>query len=116
MDINFLAKQYKTTATSVNVDYKSFSKSKSKQCFDNAYAYVINNPESSYVVGYVTVHGVPIEHAWIKSNEKYFDITFRPADENEYYSLFELSFDKLLEVCDKAGNAPGLYECVKFLK
>ena len=35
-----------------------------KMCFMNATQAVLENPERTYVEGYVTVHGVPIEHAW----------------------------------------------------
>lgn len=35
-----------------------------KMCYMNATKQVLANPDRVYVEGYVTVHGVPIQHAW----------------------------------------------------
>ncbi len=36
-----------------------------KQCFMNAGRLAIDDPTLTYVEGYVTCHGVPLEHAWL---------------------------------------------------
>ncbi len=40
-----------------------------KQCYKNAANLAISDPDKyTYVEGFVTVHGVPIEHAWVVDN------------------------------------------------
>ena len=64
-----------------------------QQCFKNAANLALMNPKYTYVEGYVAVHGVPIEHAWVVDEKGgvvdptirdprgvggYFGVPFRP--------------------------------------
>jgi hypothetical protein len=62
---------------------RSAGKCKLGYCYMNAQQIAVdavNNPKVKYMEGLVTVHGVPIDHAWIEFNGKTFDPTI--ADEN----------------------------------
>lgn len=48
-------------------------------CYKNATLAALKNPDRTYVEGYVTVHGVPIEHAWtIDEKGQVYDSTVKP--------------------------------------
>jgi hypothetical protein len=67
-------------------------------CYQNAQTIAIRRPYDNrlqYVEGLVTVHGVPIDHAWIEFNGKVFDPTLNDLKsfkdkqglEREYYGM-----------------------------
>ena len=39
------------------------------ECYANAGRLALSNPTKTYVEGYVVVHGIPIEHAWVVDEE-----------------------------------------------
>lgn len=50
-----------------------------KQCYKNATLQAISNEDLAYVEGYVSVHGVPIEHAWnVDKTGQIYDTTINP--------------------------------------
>ncbi|SRR6266566_653914 len=60
----------------------SFPKCKLGFCYMNAQRMAmagLANPKVQYVEGLVSVHGVPIDHAWIEYNGKIFDPTLMDA-------------------------------------
>ena len=49
------------------------------ECYRNATLQALNNKDRTYVEGYVSVHGVPIEHAWTVDKEgQIYDSTINP--------------------------------------
>jgi hypothetical protein len=66
-----------------------------KQCYKNAGQLCLNVEGVSYVEGEISLHGIPIEHAWNKIDGKYFDITKdilfgNASDYAEYVKIIEL--------------------------
>ena len=80
-----------------------------KQCYRNAALVAISVPEAKYVEGYVSLHGIPIEHAWNKIGDKYVDITAEKAlggkaDFKEYLSVLDLDGEKTMQLMHKTGE------------
>jgi hypothetical protein len=99
----------------VDVEFKKISGAQKKQCFNNAFKSLSVHPDSKYVLGYVFLHNIPIEHAWIKEGDKYFDVTLDPTKHEGYISVAEFSFDEVMEYVDKHSSAPSLYDINRFL-
>jgi hypothetical protein len=72
------------------------------------------HPNSKYVLGYVMYKGIPIEHAWIKEGEQYFDVTLDPEKQDGYVSAYESDFDEISAYIDKYHSAPSLYDLNRF--
>ena len=72
-------------------DASSFAGPRGKQhlCYMNSAKEALGNPNLTYVEGFVTVHGVPIEHAWlVDQHGKVYDPTL--VDNNfvgEYWGV-----------------------------
>lgn len=50
-----------------------------KMCYMNATQEVLNNPDRTYVEGYITVYGIPIAHAWtVDKTGQIYDPTINP--------------------------------------
>lgn len=96
----------------VKVQYKKHPGARKKECFNNAFKALEN--EDTFVLGYVFLHGVPIEHAWIKKGETYYDVTLDPKDQQAYYSVAEFSFDEVMKYVDKFHSAPSLFDMNRF--
>jgi len=91
-----------------------------KQCYKNAAQLCTSCPGVKYVEGEISYHGIPIEHAWNKIDDKYFDITkdvlFNGStDYAEYVSIIELSDTELYEFMIETGTYGGFLR-EKFLK
>lgn len=99
----------------VDVAKKQTAGTQKKQCFNNSFKSVLSDTDRMYVLGYVFFHGIPIEHAWIKENGKYFDVTLDPKGQDEYVSIAEFSFTEVSEYVDKFGSAPSLYDMNRFI-
>ena len=97
-----------------NVKFKKQSGSQKKQCFNNSFKAMTGHPNSKYVLGYVMYKGIPIEHAWIKEGEQYFDVTLDPKQQDGYVSVYESDFDSISEYVDKYQSAPSLYDLNRF--
>lgn len=71
------------------VDDKSFIGGTPHQCYMNAAHAVLENPKLTYVEGYISVHGVPISHAWtVDEQGKVRDYTIRdPKGIQGYYGV-----------------------------
>lgn len=79
-----------------------------KNCFYNSEMLVKKGKAPIYVLGFVIVHGVPLEHAWIKNTAgEYFDPTINVPEQYTYYSCFELSHDELLAQIARIKTQPG---------
>jgi hypothetical protein len=99
----------------VKVLQKKHKPSIAKQCFINSYRYILNsNPNAIYVLGYSFIHGIPIEHAWIKENDTYYDVTLDPQTMQGYIKVLELSFADVVEYVDSKQYAPSLYDLNRF--
>lgn len=98
----------------VNVEYRKSAMSRKKECFNNSFKALSGHPDSLYVLGYVFLHNIPIEHAWIKEGDRYFDVTLDPEKQHGYVSVVEIPFDKVMEYIDKHSSAPSLYDLNRF--
>lgn len=81
-----------------------------KECWRNSFKVVSENYNKDilYVEGFVKMVGidVPIEHAWNKMGDIYFDVTseIRGVKYEEYISIIELDTDKIWEYADKSKH------------
>lgn len=103
-----------------DVKYKKIRGAQIKRCFDNSSKYVLSSDVSknpSYILGYFLHDGrIPIEHAWVKDEDVYFDLTINNAKEiDEYWLFFEISKETLQKM-KKKYPSPQLYEYVKFIR
>ncbi len=99
----------------VKVLEKKHKRSEPKQCFNNSYRYILhNNNHAIYVLGYTFIHGIPIEHAWIKENNTYYDVTLDPDTMEGYASVLELTFEEVSKYVDVESCAPSLYDLNRF--
>lgn len=106
----------KPEVVSVPVSHQAFDRSVQKQCYNNSFLYVMEQMGRLYVLGYVVLDiGVPIEHAWVKSNETYLDVTLAPKDGYEYYPLVEMDFQEVSKFVCERGYAPSLYDYNRFI-
>lgn len=81
-----------------------------KQCYNNSFFVVMNNPEALYVEGVAMFHGIPIDHAWNRIGDTYFDVTSEgplkgKSQFTDYVSYLELGHDKLLELGEELGHS-----------
>lgn len=98
----------------VDVKFKKMSGARKKECFNNAFKELLNHSDGVYVLGYVFLHSIPIEHAWVKEGETYFDVTLDPEKQHGYVSVAEIPFDELSEYIDSHSSAPSLYDLNRF--
>ncbi len=69
-----------------------------KMCYMNATQEAIHNPDRTYVEGYITVHGVPIAHAWtVDKTGQIYDPTINPDENISGYFGVPFSRDYLLK-------------------
>ena len=74
-----------------------------KQCYDNSFKLLqrlllTSSEDVKYVLGMCVCNSIfPIEHAWIKVGDVYYDPTLEivvgDTDDNVYYSVMELSIE-----------------------
>ena len=114
--VNQLASHYNLTATRVDVAVKYFAAAQPKFCFYNAKFYLDMEPKASYILGYITMDGLPLEHAWVREDDHYYDVTLSNVQNLEYWSLFECTKEQLAQIVYATGVIPSLYECYKFHK
>lgn len=98
----------------VEVAHRKLAGAQKKQCFNNAFK-ALHGPNTKYVLGYVFFHNIPIEHAWIKDGDEYFDVTLNPKDQQGYVSVIEFSLDEIMPYVNKFHSAPSLYDINRFL-
>jgi hypothetical protein len=102
-----------------NVQHYSHKSSKPKQCYNNAFRMISrihDGQEVKYVLGVILFHGIPMEHAWVKHGEKYFDPTLDPKGNDAYYSMHELPVDGLMAYVEENGSAPDLHDLDRFVR
>lgn len=99
----------------VKPDYLKMPGAKAKNCFNNAYRYVMAHPESRYILGYALIHGVPIEHAWVRSGDQHIDVTLDPEKMEQYYEVLEVYPNTLLRYVVKNSHAPDLFSLNRFV-
>ncbi len=103
----------------VNVEKMIHPASSRKQCYNNAFKALTHDglrDNDRYVLGIMIFMGVPIEHAWIKKDGKYFDPTLDPKSNDAYYSITELTHEQLQEFVEEKGHAPDLSDYDRFLR
>ena len=104
----------KTDLKKVEVERKSFPGARAKECYNNTFKYIAENG-GTFVLGYlVYAKAIPIEHAWVRDGDKYFDVTLKDNKGDEYYSVMELNFDDVMEYVDKYSTAPDIYSWERF--
>lgn len=76
---------------------KAFCNFKPRECYKNASLVCLYFPEVEYCEGRFMFHGIPIEHAFNKIGDKYFDVTMELAlgaelpDEYACYKVYKSS-------------------------
>lgn len=65
-----------------------------KGCWNNSLKLSLKYPEVEYCEGWILVHGIPIEHAFNKIGDQYFDPTIM-RENFEYYLVQVLNFEDL---------------------
>lgn len=86
------------------------NKFKKGDCFKNAYTISTRHfqEEILYIEGEVTIYGVPIEHAWNKIGNKYFDVTLNEDKFiGECVSFVELTPEQIMTYASKTGVYGG---------
>lgn len=112
--VEFIAEQYGTTATEVVPEISHQAWSAPKRCFENAYHYASSTPGAIYVLGQYVIHGIPVEHAWVKDGDRYLDVTLKERKPNDrFFVLFELDELALFSAVLRCGIAPNLYDYAK---
>jgi len=72
----------------VNPETFKTKRGEAHACYMNAGRAALDNPAETYVEGYVSVHGVPINHGWtIDKNGKVIDITTGGKGIVEYFGV-----------------------------
>jgi hypothetical protein len=101
----------------VTVKKKAFAQSAPKQCFNNSFSYILNNESTNslYVLGYVFIHNIPIEHCFIKQHNEYYDVTLDPKKQDGYVSVAEIPFDSVMRFVNEHEFAPSLYDLNRFI-
>jgi hypothetical protein len=81
-------------------------KKRARQCFMNATQAAFDDPRGlRYAEGFMTIHGVPIHHAWnVDRDGNLIDLTIRDGLEHHYFGV-EFANDYLLE----SMHANGVY-------
>jgi hypothetical protein len=89
-----------------------------KDCYNNAFKYLLNcNFDATYVLGYLIYNGgIPIEHAYVKDADQYYDVTLVPNEADSYLSVIELSFVEVSEYIITFSSAPDLYSYNNWIK
>lgn len=82
-----------------------------KACFNNSYHLVESlfaYKDICYVLGYAVTQGIPIEHAWIKMDGIYYDLTWQKFSSigEKYYSLIEFDHNELFNFVLQGDNSP----------
>jgi hypothetical protein len=79
-----------------------------KMCFNNTARLVMHlGEEARYCLGYAAGI-IPVEHAWLKLDDKYYDLTWNKYSTHghTYASMFELTRAELFELIDKNEFCP----------
>lgn len=110
------AKIIKISETPKNIKTKRIL---AKDCYKNSFQTVDNNFNLNikYVEGIAMFKGIPIEHAWNKIDDIYFDVTseeiFNINHFDEYISLMEIDCDEMMRIANELGTY-GPYLKYKF--
>lgn len=110
---------------------KRLGRFKKKECYANALhaseiiqsmgeVYIlgekVENPEVKYVEGYVLVFGIPIDHAFNRIGDHWFDVTmdFALGDKevSPHYSVGEWNYAEALRMMCEEGFYGGLFDKV----
>jgi hypothetical protein len=79
-----------------------------KECFRNAYDIVQDNysKDVKYVEGIILFQNIPIEHAWNKLGDIYFDVTseIKGYKYEEYISIVEIDASELMNYAEQTGK------------
>ena len=89
---------------------KKVIRSKSKQCYLNAFRVVQNVPEyakANYVEGMAVLGGLPIEHGWVEKDGVIIDPTL-PEDQGEYFPGLRFSGENGLAEALQHFKSPEL--------
>jgi len=71
--------------------YRKLKGATPKNCFNNSFKALTFNLSAKYVLGYIFVHNIPIEHCWIREDDTHYDITINPTLNNQYFFVSEFS-------------------------
>lgn len=74
----------------------------------------MENPEVKYVEGYMTVIGIPIDHAFNKIGDYYFDVTvdflLDSKDKGDYNVIGEWDYREALSIMAEEGYYGGVFD------
>lgn len=89
-----------------------------KECWKNATLVTTIFPDVDYVEGLINTFGLPIEHAFNRRGDKYFDVTFDllfPGDkEREYCAILELTATEVMERVIKQNYYSDMFAQIYF--
>ena len=69
-------------------------------CFYNAQRFA--QSKGFYVLGFIIIHSIPVEHAWVSDGIHYFDST--PVKSDAYYQVSIISVKNLNHLVSKLGD------------
>lgn len=98
----------------VDVQYRPHGHAAKKECFNNAFRYILDNLDAVYVLGFIFMYNIPIEHAWVKDQSTYFDVTLIPQNQQGYVKVAEFTFDQIAEYVNVHSGAPSLWDLNRF--
>jgi hypothetical protein len=93
-----------------------------KQCYVNAYKVCSQIREAKYVEGMASIHGIPIDHAWVEINGKHYDPTNEFVFDNEskltdYVAIQKYDQSILMMLANRTGEyGPYLQEMFRSLQ
>lgn len=123
MLLTTLEKAYSLKSKQVPIKYKKWKNSRPKHCYDNCWEFLVQNQDkkssssTKYVLGFLVLNdSIPIEHAWIKHKDLYYDITL--SDDKKftqtYHVFVELSFKETANLAQLCGYVPDLLAYARY--
>ena len=98
----------------VNVSLRRYSRAIPKQCYNNTFKFITDNPaRCKYALGFLVLYGaVPIEHAWVvHPKEGHLDVTIREKQEGDFYVLAHvLKWEWVVSFALNKGYPPSMYD------
>jgi hypothetical protein len=109
-------KNLRVQVEEVEIKYKPYHSSVAKDCYNNCFRYMSNEFTSrvQYILGYIVIHGVPIEHAWVEIDGTHYDVTIKPQ-ESKYYKVMTVCGGDLFAFVNTKHHAPDLFALNRFM-
>jgi hypothetical protein len=117
--VQFLSKNYdkvgyKLKPKKVNVQHVRSAHNQPKMCYNNAFKYIMDHAaklsQMKYILGYVFIGGVPVEHAWVYDGEKYVDPTLDSGKYDAYISVLQFPMKNIMPFTFKHHYPPTIHD------